>query len=110
MVSHARYPALDPGRIASQSPRIVSGLLRGELGFEGVVVTDSLEADAVLRTGRLEQTAVRSVRAGVDLLLTTGRGSYLRVTRALEAAARRSARFAARLREAGARVERLRRP
>lgn len=109
MVSHARYPALDPRRIASQSPRIVDGLLRRELGFRGVVVTDSLEADAVLRTGTVEATALRSVRAGVDLILTTGQGSYLRVTRALEREGRRSARFAARLRTAGARVERLRR-
>ena len=109
MVSHARYPALDPRRIASQSPRILRGLLRSELGFGGVVVTDSLEADAVLRTGSVEATASRSVRAGVDLILTTGQGSYLRVTRALEAAATRSDAFAARVREAGARVERLRR-
>jgi beta-N-acetylhexosaminidase len=109
MVSHARYPALDRRRIASQSRAVIEGRLRDGLGFRGVVVTDSLEADAVLRTGSVEATAVRSVRAGVDLVLTTGQGSYLRVTRALEREGRRSPGFAARLRQAAARVERLRR-
>jgi beta-N-acetylhexosaminidase len=42
MVGHARYPALDRSRIASQSRPVLEGLLRDELGFEGVVVTDSL--------------------------------------------------------------------
>src|SRR5215211_6920745 len=50
MIGHARYPALDPNRIASQSEAIVGGLLRTELGFRGVVVTDSLEAEASLAT------------------------------------------------------------
>src|SRR3712207_8353324 len=44
MMSHARYPAIDADAIASQSRAIVTGLLREELGFDGVVMTDSLEA------------------------------------------------------------------
>ena len=51
MVSHARYPALDRDRIASQSRAIIEGLLRGRLGYRGVVVTDSMEAAASLATG-----------------------------------------------------------
>src|ERR687896_427026 len=47
MASHAVYPALDDERIASQSPAVVEDLLRDELGFGGVVMTDSLEAQAV---------------------------------------------------------------
>ena len=48
MASHALYPALDPNYIASQSPVVLGELLRDELGFDGVVITDSLEAEAVL--------------------------------------------------------------
>jgi len=108
MVSHARYPALDPERIASQSPAIVVGLLRRRLGYRGAVMTDSMEAAAAVATGSLELTAERSVRAGVDVLLTTGRGSYLRIHRALLALARRSPDFRARVLAAAARVEAVR--
>ncbi len=76
MVGHASYPALDEENIASQSPAIVDGLLRRELGFEGVAMTDSLEAGAVQAVADVEEAAVASVRAGIDMILTTGRGSY----------------------------------
>lgn len=104
MTSHARYPALDARNIASQSRAIVNDLLRGRLGFDGVVVTDSLEAEAVRAYSGPGAAAVRSVRAGVDLILTTGPGSHLRVVRALMAEARRSPPFRARLTAAAARV------
>jgi beta-N-acetylhexosaminidase len=109
MLSHARYPALDPDRIASQSPRIVDGLLRSELGFRGVAVTDSLEAEAVVSESGVGVSAERTVRAGGDLLLTTGRGSAIQVYRRLSATARRSPGFARRVRRSAARVAALRR-
>jgi beta-N-acetylhexosaminidase len=108
MVGHARYPALDTTRIASQSRRIIQGLLRRELGFRGVVVTDSLEARASLATGGLALASERALRAGADLLLLTGRGSYVPVYRHLLAAARRSPALRARVREAARRVLLLR--
>ena len=104
MASHALYPALDRTRIASQSRRILTTLLRKRMGFKGVVVTDSLEAKAVVRRSSTPEAAVRSVRAGADLALTTGRGSYLPVLRALVRAAHGSAAFRARVRESAARV------
>jgi beta-N-acetylhexosaminidase len=104
MVGHARYPALDRSRIASQSRPIVQRLLRGELGFRGVVVTDSLEAGASLATGSITKVSERALRAGADLLLLTGRGSYRPVYEHLLAAARRSPELRARVREAAARV------
>jgi beta-N-acetylhexosaminidase len=107
MSSHARYPALDARRIASQSPAVLGGLLRRRLHFSGVVMTDSLEAAAVRATGSLEQAAVRSVRAGADIVLTTGQGSWIRVYRALLAEAHRSPAFRARVRQSAARVLRL---
>jgi beta-N-acetylhexosaminidase len=104
MVGHARYPALDRARIASQSPRVVQDLLRDELGFRGVVVTDSMEAEASLATGGITTVSERAVRAGADLLLLTGQGSYPPVYRHLLAVARRSASFRERVRESAARV------
>ncbi len=108
MLSHARYPALDPDAIASQSPRVVE-LLRNELDFGGVVITDSLEAAAVQPTGTIEEASERSIRAGVDLILTTGQGSYIRVYRHLLAEARESRDLRRRVRESAARILALRR-
>ena len=108
MLSHARYPALDRRHIASQSEAIAVDLLRGRLGFRGVTVTDSLEAEAVTTLSGPGEAAIRSMRAGVDLILPPGPGSHIRVLRALTAEARRSPAFRRRLAEAAARIERLR--
>jgi beta-N-acetylhexosaminidase len=104
MAGHATYPALDGLHIASQSPAVIDGLLRTELGFDGVVMTDSLEAAAVRAVGDVEQSALASARAGVDVMLTTGRGSYIRVYRALLAQARANAGFRRRVGISAARV------
>jgi beta-N-acetylhexosaminidase len=104
MVGHATYPALDGLHIASQSPTIVDGLLRRDLGFKGVVMTDSLEAAAVQEVSGIAEAAVASIQAGVDVILTTGRGSYIRVYTALRARARQDPQFRARVRAAAARV------
>jgi beta-N-acetylhexosaminidase len=111
MLGHARYPALDRRRIASQSPAIATGLLRGELGFEGVAITDSLEAQASLDTtgGDVGEAAARSLAAGADLLLMTGPGSFPHVRDALLARARRDPAFRARVAESADRVLALRR-
>ena len=109
MASHALYTALDPRNIASQSPAVLTGLLRRRLGFKGAVMTDSMEAAAVLKRSSLELAALRSVSAGADLLLLTGAGSFPRVYHQLETGARRSAKFRARIAEAAARVIALKR-
>lgn len=109
MASHALYPSLDRHRIASQSPAILQGLLRRRLGFRGVVVTDSMEAQAVLDSASLTEAAARSLQAGADLLLLTGDGSFRPVSRHLMALARRDPAFRARLAAAGARVLALKR-
>lgn len=107
MVGHARYPALDPTAIASQSAPIIDGVLRGRLGFGGVVITDSLEAVAVPRP--VDDAALRSLRAGADLLLTTGRGSFRPVSDRLVSEARGSASLRGRLDQAAGRVLALKR-
>ena len=67
-------------------------------------MTDSLEAAAVQATGDVEQAAVASVEAGVDMILTTGRGSYIRVYRALLERAKSDPQFRAKVRTSAARV------
>jgi beta-N-acetylhexosaminidase len=110
MLSHASYPALDRGgAIASQSRRIVTGLLRGRLGFDGVIVTDSLEAAAVLARSGVATAAERSIRAGADLILMTGSASWNDVFPHLLREARRDPRFRERIRASAARVLALRR-
>ncbi len=47
MTAHIRVPVLDPDRPATLSPRILTGLLRGELGYDGLIVTDGMEMGAV---------------------------------------------------------------
>jgi DNA-binding NarL/FixJ family response regulator len=64
MASHALYPALDPNAIASQSRPILSELLRGELHFRGAIVTDSIEARAVIARSDVGTAAIRAVAAG----------------------------------------------
>jgi beta-N-acetylhexosaminidase len=104
MLSHASYPRLDSSRIASQSRPIVSDLLRRKLGFEGVIVTDSLEADAVLARSGVAAAAERSIRAGADLILMTGSASWNDVFPHLLAEARRDEPFRQRIRQSAARV------
>ena len=109
MASHALYPSLDANAIASQSRYVLHRLLRERLGFGGVVVTDSLEARAVTERAGPAEAGVRSVRAGADLILTTGAGSHLQVLRAIIAEAKRSPAFRSRVAESAARVLALKR-
>jgi beta-N-acetylhexosaminidase len=110
MLSHASYPALDARRIASQSRPIVTGLLRERLGFGGVIVTDSLEADAVLARSGVADAAERSIRAGADLILMTGSASWNDVFPRLLAEAHRDPAFRKRIRASAARVLALKNP
>ncbi len=70
MTGHLAYPGLDAsGRPATLSRRLTTGWLRERLGFDGVVVTDSLEMAALADFGGPGRVAVRALRAGADLLL-----------------------------------------
>jgi beta-N-acetylhexosaminidase len=104
MLSHARYPELDPTHIASQSPAIVTGLLREELGFDGVAVTDSIEAQAVLDRSGVGRAAERSILAGADLILMTGSASWNHVHPWLLRRARASQAFRESIRRSAGRV------
>ena len=69
MVAHILLSRVDPDYPASLSHRVVTGLLREEMGFDGVVCTDDLTMGAVSNTYGMGEAAVLAVEAGCDLLL-----------------------------------------
>jgi beta-N-acetylhexosaminidase len=66
---HADYAEGDEQSPSSLSPRWIDGVLRDELKFDGVVISDDLEMGAIRDHFTLEQTVVKAVRAGMDVLL-----------------------------------------
>ena len=73
MVSWAVYPALDAGTPAGLSSAVVKGELRERLGFQGVTITDALEAGALKAFGTSQHRAVLAAKAGMDLILSGSR-------------------------------------
>ena len=73
MASWAVYPALDAHRPAGLSSAVVQGELRGRLGFQGVTITDALEAVAIRSFGSYSGRAVLAAEAGMDLMLASAR-------------------------------------
>jgi len=70
MLAHSAFPALDPsGEVATISRPIVTGILREELGFDGVVMTDSFTMGGLANRYEIPDAAVRAIEAGVDLIL-----------------------------------------
>ena len=67
MPGHLLVPALDGDRPASVSPRILTGLLRGELGFGGAIVTDALDMGGIGGPAAIPANVVRALAAGADL-------------------------------------------
>jgi beta-N-acetylhexosaminidase len=111
MPSHLRVPELTGDLPASVSGAALTGLLRGELGFTGVIVSDALEMRATRDLFGIPRAAVLAVAAGIDLLCLGREGSeddYLAVRDALVAAVRDGTLDGERLEEAADRVARLR--
>ena len=69
MVGHLDVRAIAPGKVSSLSSAIVTDLLRKRLGFAGLVTTDALDMAAVTGRAGSAESAVRALRAGVDLLV-----------------------------------------
>jgi beta-glucosidase-like glycosyl hydrolase len=70
MTAHVAYPSLDPtGVPATLSAPIVTDLLRREMQFSGLIVTDALDMDGLLAAGAEADVAVRAIAAGCDVLL-----------------------------------------
>lgn len=110
MTAHIVYEALDPDVPATLSRAIVTDLLRGELGFSGVLFSDDLEMRALADRYDIEDTAVEAVRAGCDVLLVCQHYDLAeRAHAALAEEIERDADFRRRCIEARARSETARR-
>jgi beta-N-acetylhexosaminidase len=113
MTAHVRYPAFDPDAVATISRPILTTLLREELGFEGLCITDALDMSGITQVEDPQRVVGTAIGAGVDaVMVTTGLDLQLaaaeriaigapapRVLEALRRAARFRARFASRVRE-----------
>jgi beta-N-acetylhexosaminidase len=90
MVSWAVYPSLDRNRPAGLSGTIVRGELRRRLGFQGVTITDALEAGALSAFGTAGNRGLLAAQAGMDLLLCSAEsvGQGIQAGNALESAYR----------------------
>lgn len=70
MAAHIWFPAIEPqpNLPASLSPNIINGLLRQDLGYNGIVMTDAIDMDAVDIQYNYEQISVMAIKAGVDMI------------------------------------------
>lgn len=69
LVSHLKYPALDEEYPASLSSKIMTDLLRNELGYKGIIITDDMEMGAVANHNDFRSIGVNTVKAGADIVL-----------------------------------------
>ena len=107
MVGHLLVRAVDPRTPATLSPKVVGGLLRDRMGFDGLVVSDALEMGAIAGTLSLPVAAERAVAAGVDQLVLSGHTAVPAVLDHLQRAVAGGRLSRARVREAFLRVQRF---
>jgi beta-N-acetylhexosaminidase len=72
MSAHIMVPALDPDRPATLSRTVLTDLLRGELGYDGLIVTDGMEMRAIAGTYGIEHGSVLALAAGADAICVGG--------------------------------------
>jgi beta-N-acetylhexosaminidase len=85
MTAHVLVTSIDDERPATLSPKIVERLLREELGFDGVIVSDDLEMKAIADTYTPGDAAVAAIAAGCDAVLMCGSGKIADVERQAQA-------------------------
>ncbi|WP_330332540.1 glycoside hydrolase family 3 protein [Streptomyces sp. NBC_00536] len=111
MSAHILVPALDPTRPATLSPQILTGLLRKELGYEGLIITDGMEMQAIAATYGIERGTVLAIAAGADAICVGGglcdEATVLGLRDALVDAVREGTLPEERLADAAARVRAL---
>jgi beta-N-acetylhexosaminidase len=70
MIGHAWYPAFDQERVpASLSVNVIKGLLKAELEYDGLVMTDDLDMGAVINSGGFDETILKAMNAGSDMVM-----------------------------------------
>jgi len=111
MTAHVLYPALDPLYPATLSRAILHDLLRNEIGYTGIVVSDDLEMRAVSSTASVADAAVASLKAGCDwLLICNDFANTVRTAARLEHALESGELSQAALQSSADRIHALRRP
>jgi beta-N-acetylhexosaminidase len=74
MTAHIQVPGLDPKNCSTLSPIILETLLRKKIGFEGIIISDSLAMEGVLKNASsIEEVAIQAFNAGCDILLLGGK-------------------------------------
>ncbi len=104
MISSASYPNIDPNSIAAFSHPIVTGLLRQQLGFGGLIVSDDMGNAVAVKAVPVGQRAVRFVEAGGDVVLTVNTSDAGPMVAAIVAQAKASSAFAGQVRAAAQQV------
>jgi beta-N-acetylhexosaminidase len=109
---HAGYADAGTQTPSSLSPQWITGVLRDQLGYDGVVISDDLEMGAIRDHFTLEQTVTQAVRAGVDVLLFSNTAKYhaglgREILDILVAEAEADPAFAARIEESYGRIVKL---
>ncbi|MEM7180728.1 MAG: glycoside hydrolase family 3 protein [Spirochaetota bacterium] len=69
MSAHIIYPQLDKKYPATLSPKVLRAILRKKFGFNGIVMTDAMEMDAISKNYQNENTAALAIKAGADIIL-----------------------------------------
>jgi beta-N-acetylhexosaminidase len=69
MIAHCIYPQIDPDHISTVSRKVVTGLLRDELGFEGLITSDSITMGALIDRYGIGEACARALAAGIDTIL-----------------------------------------
>jgi beta-N-acetylhexosaminidase len=105
MTAHIVYPALDPDHPATMSRAILTGLLRKQWGYDGVVITDGMDMHAIAHRYGAGQAAVKALLAGADMVMAIGSRASQQAT--LEAIAEAIADGRLPMREVEARIGRL---
>lgn len=109
MLSSAIYPRIDPDAPAMFSSAVITDLLRGDLGFDGLVITDDIGAAAAVQDVPVAERATRLLEAGGDVVLTAEPGLAEELVDAIAHWAGRSEDNARRVRESAARMLRVKR-
>ena len=104
MISTAIYTRIDPSQPAAFSPTVITGMLRGDLGFTGVVISDDLGNAAQVRGYSLGDRATAFIGAGGDIVLTVDATQAAAMTAAVLARASTNAAFRAKVDQAALRV------
>ncbi|HKJ89957.1 MAG TPA: glycoside hydrolase family 3 N-terminal domain-containing protein, partial [Oceanipulchritudo sp.] len=69
MIAHCIYPAINPENISTVSRKVVTGLLRDELGFKGLITSDSITMGALIDRYGIGEACARALAAGIDTVL-----------------------------------------